>query len=510
MKTQVIQLDPHDDVVSVRDRLGWGRAGRVVLVWPERGHILQRQLDLALIKRHAQRNGLQIGLVTKDPVVIEHAQETEVPVFEDILGAQQGRWRGPRRRNRFSLKRERSNAEKLSAFRRERTAAPEIPVNGTPRRLARAGLFITSLLAVLAILASVLPGAAITVQPPQSEQFLNQEFTAAYQPSAGQFFLQTTTIVVEARSSLPVSGKVSVPEETAMGSVQFTNLTEDEVAIPVGTVVTTLTSPVVRFVTTRPGKVPAGFGRTALVDVAAVDPGARGNLAADSLQAIEGNLGLSLTANNITATRGGSDQVTTGPNTADREKLLERTLAELETQARKEILARWQNSPLNSDFPMTDTIRLDEILEQTFTPAEDWPTSQLELLLRVSFSADAVSGEQLAQFFVTAMNSQLDPGQEPLGAAVEITMTKAPVLVGNLRVEAERAWQWELQARRPTRKNIQPAQVRELSRLLPASQAGAFLQGALGLQEAPVVQVWPTWWPVLPLTGLRIQVTIAP
>lgn len=511
MKTQVFQLDPHDDIVSVRDRLGWGRAGRVVLIWPERGNILQRQLDLVLLKRYAQRNGMQIGLVTKDPVVIEHARETDLPVFTDSLHAQQGRWRTTRRRARFSLKKERTDwANRRASLRDYDLPGRAASSVRQPSRLLRAGLFAASVLALLAILASVLPGAAITIQRPQSEQAAKQVLAASYQPKAGQFALQTTTIVVEARSSQPTTGQVKVPEKAASGSVQFTNLTEKEVVIPVGTVVTTLANPVVRFATTRAGKVPAGFGRTALVDVAAVNPGAQGNLPAESLQAIEGTLGLSLTARNLYATHGGSDQVTMGPNQKDRDALLERTLAELETQARKEIFTRWQSNPSSNDFPILPTLQLEEILEQTYSPAKDWASSQLELHLRVSFRADAVAGEQINQLFLTILDSQLEYGQEPVSEAIEITMTRVPVMVGNLREEAERTWQWEMQAIRPTRKMIQAAQVAEMSRLLPAAEASRILQNGLGLQEPPLVEIWPTWWPYMSITSLRIQVTIAP
>ncbi len=86
MKTQILQLEAHDDVITVRDKLGWGQTGRVVLVWPKRKRsgtkvqLLTRRLDLVLLQRHAANLGLQIALVTSDPAVCTHARELYLPV----------------------------------------------------------------------------------------------------------------------------------------------------------------------------------------------------------------------------------------------------------------------------------------------------------------------------------------------------------------------------------------------------------------------------------------------
>jgi hypothetical protein len=69
MKTQVLQLDPHDDIISTRDKLGWKQTGRILLVWPRKGHVLTRRLDLVLLARHTASLGAQLALITRDPQV---------------------------------------------------------------------------------------------------------------------------------------------------------------------------------------------------------------------------------------------------------------------------------------------------------------------------------------------------------------------------------------------------------------------------------------------------------
>jgi len=62
MKTQVIQLDLHDDVTSVRDKMSWAKTPRILLVYPRRSHNLGRLLDLRLLQRHASILGAQLAI----------------------------------------------------------------------------------------------------------------------------------------------------------------------------------------------------------------------------------------------------------------------------------------------------------------------------------------------------------------------------------------------------------------------------------------------------------------
>ena len=55
MKTTILHLEEHDDVITVQDRLGWAKSPRALLIWPDEGRILTRQLDLVLLQRTARR-----------------------------------------------------------------------------------------------------------------------------------------------------------------------------------------------------------------------------------------------------------------------------------------------------------------------------------------------------------------------------------------------------------------------------------------------------------------------
>jgi len=73
MKTCVIQLERHDDIISTQDKMAWAKTPRVVLVWPPKGSPLHRPIDLIILARYAQQLGVQVGLVTGDYHTRQHA-----------------------------------------------------------------------------------------------------------------------------------------------------------------------------------------------------------------------------------------------------------------------------------------------------------------------------------------------------------------------------------------------------------------------------------------------------
>jgi hypothetical protein len=73
------------------------------------------------------------------------------------------------------------------------------------------------------------------------------------------------SLIVEGQDSIETSGKAPIPDQSAWGSVVFTNLTDHPINIPDGTVVSTRDA-TVRFATSRSGSLPAGPGRHVFAD----------------------------------------------------------------------------------------------------------------------------------------------------------------------------------------------------------------------------------------------------
>ena len=98
MKTQIITLESHDDLISVRDRMSWAKTPRILLVWPKYEKVTLRQVDLKVLQRHALSLGAQLGLVTRARRVRQDAEALRIPVFESTGQAQRLAWPRIRRR----------------------------------------------------------------------------------------------------------------------------------------------------------------------------------------------------------------------------------------------------------------------------------------------------------------------------------------------------------------------------------------------------------------------------
>lgn len=95
MKTFVIQLEAIDDALSIRDKMGWSKAKRILLVWAVKGPQLA-PIDLRLIQRRSAQLGAQLAIVCRDEKIIASAQDSGIVIFSSVQKAQRGFWHVPR------------------------------------------------------------------------------------------------------------------------------------------------------------------------------------------------------------------------------------------------------------------------------------------------------------------------------------------------------------------------------------------------------------------------------
>jgi len=99
MAIRVIELDPADTFFSARDRLLQSGRGRTVLLLPGRARLLSG-IDLVLLRRLADRERLDVGLVTANKELSRQARAVGLPVFANRTLAEHyrpGWWRSRRR-----------------------------------------------------------------------------------------------------------------------------------------------------------------------------------------------------------------------------------------------------------------------------------------------------------------------------------------------------------------------------------------------------------------------------
>ncbi len=209
MKTQILRLDTHDDFISARDKMGWSQTGRILLVWPDQGHVLTRRLDLTLIQRHSTKLGAQLALVTHETEVIYQAGKLGIPVYKSIEQAQKAHWRVEQRRRRRSPLRQNQNRPRpdLEAIRQASPSSqPEVPI---PTGGPSGGVYI-GVLALLAIVAVLTPAAEINIKPASMPQ--EASLTVRAGPEIDEINLsgavpaRWVNVTVEGRDSIPTQG----------------------------------------------------------------------------------------------------------------------------------------------------------------------------------------------------------------------------------------------------------------------------------------------------------------
>jgi hypothetical protein len=523
MKTHIIQLEQYDDIISARDKIGWAKGERILVVWPERGRVLHRRLDLVLLKRQSAAQGAQLALVTQDPDVRYYAPRLGIPVFKSMRKAQRAVWRLPRR-YRGAVKPSESHSLPWRSGAEDQRADPRLqgdhplsdntpPIQkgrqaphpperaGTSMKpTARLGFFTLGVLALLAIAMTMLPSATVTLTPQIGVQEVTMDMLAGAE--IDQIDLTGTTpahwleVTVEGRDTTPASGKLLLPDQPARGEVQFTNLTDQTVSIPEGTVVLSLGEQAQRFRVTKGGELPAGPGETIQLPVMALSPGSRGNLPAGSLVAIEGLLGTQVSVSNPQATRMGSDRTESMPSAEDRRLLAERLRSSLNETALNELIA--QLAP--GDLLASSTLQLVETLEETFEPAEDQPADQLRLNLRLKYRAQAVTAEDLNALAKAVFDANLPTGFIPVDGSLRVENLGEPQPADGTMLR------WQLHAYRHILAQTPPSQVTRLVLGFDPEKARQRLQNELALEEPPQILLVPGWWPRMPVLPFRVAV----
>jgi hypothetical protein len=495
MKTQVIQLDPHDDAVSVRDRMSWAKSSRILLVYPRRSFVLSRTLDLHLLQRHAAALGGQLAIVAHMDEIRQTARELGIPIFKTAAIAQRRTWPEPPPSVQLIRRMPRPDLRQM-----QREAFP--PEASWRKSLAVRILFFSlAVLAVVTLLLLFLPSATVAVVPETRVQNLTISASASPKVDSvsltGSLPARLVFSVIERNKTAPVTGSLVIPNTSAVGLAQFSNFTTGEVLIPAGTVIGTLGDPPVRFATTVNATAAAGVGKKIDVPVEAVEAGSSGNLPAETLVAIQGDLGTSLSVTNPSPTTGGTDQSAPVQTADDRSRLRASLVSEILAQCKIDLPK--SISQVDTFFP--DTLDVGQVFSETYFPAEGQTGATLSLTMNVQCQAQYASLADVNSLARLALDANLPDGFEPVTAELTTTDSSAPV------TDANGITHWEVQAQRLLQARIDALEVTRLIQGHRPIAAGQRLAEALPLAKAPTIEVTPAWWPWLPILPFRTSVS---
>ena len=493
MKTKIITLESHDDLISVRDKFSWAKTPRILLVWPKYEKVTLRLLDLKVLQRHADSLGAQLGLVTRRLNVKRDAESLGIPVFKTTTAAQKDVWpdSAPRQQRipkppRLDLREMRDDVyPKESAWRTS--------------LIGRVIAFSFGVVAVLAIAGIFIPRAGVTLYPEQQTQTVHIPVNASADFDSvsitGNIPARVISTTISAEETTSVTSEITIPNTKARGVVRFVNLGSDEIDIPIGTIIST--PGLIRFATLNETRLSPGADEFVEVRVEALEGGEDGIVDAETITVIEGPLGVLMTVSNPDATVGGTDFKSIGPSEADRTKLRNTLLDKLSAEAKTKMRAQLQVG----DLFLEDSFESVEILNEEYFPPEGGEGETLTLKMEVEFSAQYVTNDDLQQMANSTLGSAAAQGYIPSGDAAFKLLTE-PIIDFNGTAH------FDLEVTQYSLREVNPARVFSVVRGSTPAEAQSALQKEFSLRDQTQIQITPSWWKWMPLIPFNISVEL--
>ena len=441
-RAEYIQLEPNDDANSVRERLSYVQSRRVLLIWPESGRALNKEVDLVLIQREAKRRNIRIALLTQDPEVIQQAKVLKISAFRTVGESEKKRWlRGTNKvfTRRFDRPQDAPEAQSL------------MPVASRilkERRYSRIG-FLTNrttitlgILGVIVIAAfALLPGASITVYQARTPITVQENLIA--DPEVIDANNVTRMIPVsplrvtsEASGTVESSGRRQIANVPATGKVVFTNQTNLPLDIPANTTVSTSTGPPVLFRTAQDITLPASSDEAIEVDIEAIQnaSGSIGNVEVGMINAVVGPLEDKVIVRNISPTSGGDSQFLPVVVADDQRRLLSIVRGQLQSEA----LAAMQEELSDTEFIVLESIRIAEERDDwtEYSHEVDTISESLSLSMRAVIEAMILDERFIQEIMFAQISSSLPTDQSLLPDSIRYSWDSIQVDDTQIRLTA--------------------------------------------------------------------------
>ncbi|MCX8061069.1 MAG: hypothetical protein N3D16_00655 [Anaerolineales bacterium] len=502
MKTQILQLEAHDDVISILDKIGWAQTERVLLVLPRRRRILHQKLDLLRLSRHCQKRGCQLALVTDDPLIKALAGEIHVPTFRTIQKAHQANWQTERfEQSWVAFQRDLPKRSLTSQI--EATEAARSSEFTRPLPIwARVGWFLLGIFAVAGLLAVLSPSATIVIHPQTKSQTMVVEMKATHRVAqvriSGEVPISVRSVLVEGEKTILVSGTTTLPKDFAKGEVILTNLTDQPIEVPAGTLVRTLDPKPRRYATQKTVLLKTGSEKRESVPVQALEAGESQNAKPLEIKAVEGMLGLKVSVENPQSIAGGNSMIAPAPSESDRRSLFNQLQAELLEKAKEKVSQEIQAG----DILLPDSAIQTLVTRQKYTPDERIAANFLSLDLGLEVSFGIVTKQSLADLGKQLLASSLPPQYIPL----EDTLSAK--CLEEISQTPDGEYTCKLEISRQIQPHIDHDQVRSLVLGKPITVASQILRETFPLSTAPKMKILPRWLPFLPWLPMRIDVLL--
>ena len=484
----VVDLGADATILDAAQRIAAVDSQDVVLVVPAGAPLTRNALFLDVLRRRA--GDRRVVLVSSEARARSLAGSVHLKAFSSLAAL-----------DRHEL----DATEHLSDARR---AVLATMVRAVPRRgvsTGRALAVFMSLLTAAAILLAVVGPSATIILAATTTPLGPFEYDLRAGPNGGDIKANT---LFDDKLTTKTTGTATgsrLDEAKATGKEQFSNLTTNDIRIPIGTLVQTTDSPPVRFLTTeekilpRSSILPNVTIGTALINIQAVDPGPKGNVGPDK---ISRSASTEYLVTNPSPTTGGKSDTIPIVQQADFDKAVSQSDDDVRREAERR-MAAWKESvkdvAVYGVVPKRTGVvtQPSEVVGKELT--KDQPTFQITISL--SATAYAVATDEPRKTAIDKLRLELPSGMELAeGSAVIDSVIPSSVAPDGVHWRVRASGQ---QSPHPNRPQITAALAgRGFDEVASVARRFGF--------EARTVTAWPSWWPRLPVLDSRITIEIAP
>ena len=501
---QIIYLEVDDDITTIRNRLEWAQAPRVLLVIPRGCPALHRPLDFKLLRRQVDALGIEVALVSKDPVVQDLAYEHKFSIFSTTKRGQRARWRKvdedevPRLPARPQSRRLLGSVlEKKPSLRRALQVA---------RQVLAGGIFLIVVGVLLLGAYLIVPGAKVVLMPASEVVSVAVPLTAspAVETADVEQLLLPARIVevrVEDRAQIPTTGTKDAPDAPATGTVVFINRSAVSVTVPKGTAVSTSAGTTIRFFTLEDVTLPPEVGSIARVGVQAAEPGPIGNVGVNLINRVEGPMAVKVRVTNDEPTGGGTVKQVGMVTPADKERLRALLLQQLQQKA----YAAMTEELGESKFVPAESLQVELILVENYDKFVEEVADTLGLEMRIVVSGVVIDEADAEPLMLEMLHSQVRGGFDLL---LETIHLQRGHVIG-VRQE-DRAVQFIMEGTGVMAAHLDVSLIQEAIRGQTVESALDYLRTNVPLRAEPQVTLSPEWLPErrIPWLPLRINVIV--
>jgi hypothetical protein len=468
-----------------------------------------------VIRREAASQGLGVAFVTSHPASRRALGREGISTFRHQVRAERSRWHRvtlptPSRRRPVDLvvvvpsgpgifQKPSPSGFRPFSFVRSYARRPS-PWWQTLALLLALGLLLASLLYALM---AVIPAAEIVVTPdsePVEARVDLQAVPGARTDTAnGIVPAQTVSVQVSGDARTKTTGRRSEPAGKALGRVVYINMTNRQITVPQGTVVSTATGNNVQFGTLEATEL--GPNGRAVAQVEALLPGPDGNARAGTVTRVEGPLSLSVAVSNDAGFAGGTTAPQPVVTEEDKTRLQAQLFEELKSQALDKLVERGAQGT----FISPESIQFLP-LSPTFTPFVGEVSEDLFLSMSVQAVGLAVDQTEANKAALAKLQEAMPPGTRLISDTIRF-------IPGSVVAGEDGGVGFSVTGEGMLLRPVETNAIRSAVLGMDPERAAGVVQERFSLARPPTITLGPDWLPYvvplnLPSLPWRIRVVV--